>query len=161
MCNLQEGRYTGNIDHYCYIFIYVRSTPQFSSTLSLYAYSNVLTQNFWFNRSTKYICWLLHEHNQHLCLVASSLPGYILYDFTVSVHMVVSWNTSKSSIFIKKIHYKPSIVGYPRLWTPPYDHMLVFVCMFLFTYAFCSTVHHPEISANLRAPHARLFQLLP
>ena len=122
-------------------------------SLSLRIYSNVLTQNFWFNRSTKYICWLLHEHNQHLCLVASSLPGYILYDFTVSVHMVVSWNTSKSSIFIKK----KSIINHPLWGIPVYGHPHMIICLFLFVCS-CSHMHFalpftiqksPQISALL------------
>ena len=39
------------------------------------------------------------------------------------IHMGVSWNggTPKSSHFNRIFHYKPSILGYPHLWKPPYD----------------------------------------
>ena len=123
------------------------NSRRLSLSLCIYIYSNVFTQIIcWFNRSTKYICWLLHEHNQHLCLVASSLPGYILYDFTVSVHMVVSWNTSRSSI-----SYIFSIINHPLWGIPVYDTPIrSYACFCLYVLVhICILLYHSP-SRNLR-----------
>ena len=44
-----------------------------------------------------------------------------------TAHMEVSWNggtpgTPKIIHFNRIFHYKPSILGYPHLWKPPYQH---------------------------------------
>ena len=46
----------------------------------------------------------------------------LVYSFNNQTYMEVSWNrgTPKSSIYRGFLRYKPSIIGYPYVWKPPY-----------------------------------------
>ena len=59
---------------------------------------------------------------------ASRIEVEHVFFFAKEYHMVVSWNrgTRKSSIDRWIFHYKPSILGYPRLWNPPYGNYLLY-----------------------------------